>query len=280
MQVHAFEATLHSPDPQGERDVVIAVDIEGTGTSLENAFLDVTLVDETGGVLRELDAVPIGVIQPGRQLKTVRVRTRMVAPAVEARWSITAQSRVWRGPVRALSTGASHAPPPDVPVQAKPLATNPAGHAPAPAPWGRRSGTSPSAALPGAGTAAPPPAPPLARRWTRAAQGDLSVVEEEFEGTGLDMQGRDRVRDMLRSDDPVVLAMGCRICAATNWRTAAQNMRQLLAHESRDVRAAAAEGIGRLAGPAMEHYLKPLLDDPDSSVRAAAQTAIARLAQR
>ncbi|MEC7947634.1 MAG: HEAT repeat domain-containing protein, partial [Myxococcota bacterium] len=277
MQVHAFEATLHSPDQGGEREIVIAVDIEGTGTPLEDACLHVMLVDETGGVLWELDAVPLGVVQPGRQLKTVRVRTRMVAPAIEARWSITAQSRVWRGPVRALSTGASHAPPPDAPVEARPLPTASGGPAPAPAPWGRRREAM-AAAVPPAAGAASPPAPPLARRWTRAAQGDPSVVEEEFEGTSLDMQGRDRVRDMLRSGDPAVLAIGCRICAATNWRTAAQNMRQLLVHESQDVRAAAAEAIGRLAGPAMEHYLKPLLDDPEASVREAAHTAISRLA--
>jgi hypothetical protein len=108
----------------------------------------------------------------------------------------------------------------------------------------------------------------------------MSVVKEEFEGTSLDMDGRDRVRDMLRSNDPVQLALGCRICAATGWRTAAQNMRRLLGHEAQDVRVAAAEAIGRLAGPAMEHYLKPLVQDPNKAVRAAALTAISRLAQR
>lgn len=108
----------------------------------------------------------------------------------------------------------------------------------------------------------------------------MSVVADEFEGTGLDMDGRDRVRDMLRSSDPVQLALGCRICAATGWRTAAQNMRRLLGHADTDVRVAAAEAIGRLAGPAMEHYLKPLVQDPNEAVRAAALTAIARLAQR
>ena len=105
------------------------------------------------------------------------------------------------------------------------------------------------------------------------------MIEEEFVGTGLDIDGRDRVREMLRSDDPVQLMLGCRICAVTGWRTAAQNMRRLLQHEEIAVRVAAAEAIGVLAGPAMEHYLKPLVQDPHKEVRAAALQAISRLAQ-
>jgi HEAT repeat protein len=56
-------------------------------------------------------------------------------------------------------------------------------------------------------------------------------------------------------------------------------MRRLLSHDKKEVRVAAAEAIGKLAGPAMEHYLKPLVQDPNKEVRAAALTAIARLAQ-
>lgn len=282
MQVHAFEVTVLPPDDEGDQAIVVAVDIEGGEQALEDARLRLLLLDAGGGLLRELEDVELGVIHPGRQLKAARTWTRLVAPAVQARWSIEAESRVWRGPVRALSSSATQAPPLDPPVEPRAVpAARSWSAAPAPRSWA--PSPSPHAApapLPFADSPPPPLAPPPATRWTRAAEGDVSVVEDEFEGTSLDMDGRDRVRDMLRSEDPVQLEIGCRICAATGWRTAAQNMRRLLGHEDMNVRVAAAEAIGRLAGPAMEHYLKPLVQDPNKAVRAAALTAISRLAQR
>jgi hypothetical protein len=278
MQIHAFEVTVLPGDEDGDRPVVVAIDVEGGEGALEDARLNLELLGVDGGLLRELFDLHVGVIQPGRQLKIVRTWTRLVAPATQARWSLAAESRVWRGPVRALSASATAAPPADPPVPPQPLRSA-AVAAPQAAPRPSRSWSPAPAPLPRADTPPPPPAPPPETRWTRAAEGDLAVVAEEFEGTSLDMDGRDRVRDMLRSDDPVQLELGCRICAATGWRTAAQNMRRLLSHDKKEVRVAAAEAIGKLAGPAMEHYLKPLVQDPNKEVRAAALTAIARLAQ-
>ena len=279
MQVHALEVQVAVPGSDGLRSVLIAMDVEGADTALENARLAVLLLDPAGGVLCELRGLPVGVVQPGRQLKVVRSRARMVAAPAQARWTLEAESRVWRGPVRALADSARTTPPLDPPVPPDALPRPSAPVTPTPA---RRSWATPAPApapLPRADTPPPPPPPPPATRWTRVEAGDEAVIEEEFVGTGLDMDGRDRVREMLRSEDPVQLMLGCRICAVPGWRTAAQNMRRLLQHEEIAVRVAAAEAIGVLAGPAMEHYLKPLVQDPHKEVRAAALQANSRLAQ-
>ena len=287
MEVHALEVRVESPDADGFRPVLVAVDVEGSESALSDAHLSLVLLGRDGGLLRELAPLALGVIQPGRQFKVLRTRTRLVAPPAQARWSIEASSVVWRGPVRALADSAEATPALDaaVPPQAFPDAPTVSRETPSrtrnwssPAPARTWSAPAP-APLPRAETPPPPPTPPPATRWTRVEAGDAAVVDEEFVGTSLDMDGRDRVREMLRSDDPVQLTLGCRICAVTGWRTAAQNMRRLLQHEEIAVRVAAAEAIGVLAGPAMEHYLKPLVQDPHKEVRKAALTAISRLAQ-
>jgi len=280
VQIHALEVQVAVPGPDGLRSVLVAMDVEGTDTALEDARLALSLLDPEGGVLCELRGLPVGVVQPGRQLKVVRARARMVAAPAHARWTLEAESRVWRGPVRALADSARATPPLDPPVP--PAALPSPSSAPVTPTPARRVWATPAPApapLPRADTPPPPPPPPPATRWTRVEAGDEAVIEEEFVGTGLDMDGRDRVREMLRSEDPVQLMLGCRICAVTGWRTAAQNMRRLLQHEEIAVRVAAAEAIGVLAGPAMEHYLKPLVQDPHKEVRAAALQAISRLAQ-
>jgi HEAT repeat protein len=106
-------------------------------------------------------------------------------------------------------------------------------------------------------------------------------VAEQFPPDSLDINGRDRVRALLKSDDPAEVIAGCRIATATGWRTTVQAMRRLLDHPKPQIRAVAAIGIGALAGPAMEHLLRRRVEqDPDPAVQAAAKEGIAAIASR
>jgi hypothetical protein len=270
MQVVSCDIVVQAPNEQGDRAVVCTLDAEGEKGTLENVRLDIDLLDSRGGVLQELRGLEPGLVRPGRQLLSARVVTRLPATVASARWQLTAREVTWRGPVRALAEDAERVPPLAAPAPAHVLAAASAQVrrvAPTPTATPSRRMVLPSQPAP----------PPLDPRWLRVEEADLSVVEDAFVGTELDMDGRERVRELLRSSDPVRLELGCRICTVTGWRTAAQTMRTLLRHPAPGVRAAAAEGIGLLAGPAMEHYLKPLSSDPDPAVREAAAEAIERL---
>ncbi len=272
MQVRDVGVAIHGADEDGDRVLVVTAEVEHEGAALEGATLWLTLLDAGGGLLREPFELDLGAVRPGRQLLVTRTWIRLVAPVVHARWSLRADEVAVRGPMRALAPDAAVAPPlspsPPAPALSPPRA--PAAPPPSVRPSQRPTGP---ADLP----APPPPPPPPATRWTRAMEGDAAVVAEEFVGTRLDMDGRDRVRELLRTGSPSQLVVACGICAVTGWRTAAQNIRRLLSHSEPEVRAAAAEAIGVLAGPAMEHYLRPLVQDRNADVRAAALTAIARL---
>lgn len=97
-------------------------------------------------------------------------------------------------------------------------------------------------------------------------------------GNGLDSPGRERCRALLAARDPAEVALGCRIARLTSWRSIVVNLRLLLRHDHPAVRRDAVEAVGALAGPSLAAAVKPLLDDPDAEVRAAATAAHARLA--
>ena len=92
-----------------------------------------------------------------------------------------------------------------------------------------------------------------------------------FAAEGLDTKGRERVRNMLKSDDADQVVLGCQISATTQWRSSVQNMRRLVDHPEAAVRAEVARALGVLAGRAMVPIVRRLLADDDSDVRAAAQ---------
>jgi hypothetical protein len=114
--------------------------------------------------------------------------------------------------------------------------------------------------------------------WKLVDAGKWADAERVFaSGNGLDPAGRDRCRRMLGSRDPAEVAFGCRIARVTSWRSIVVNIRPLLRHDHPAVRRDAVEAIGVLAGPSMMAAVRPLLDDPDAEVKAAAQAAAARL---
>ncbi|MFZ5481972.1 MAG: HEAT repeat domain-containing protein [Myxococcota bacterium] len=96
-------------------------------------------------------------------------------------------------------------------------------------------------------------------------------------GNGLDADGRLRVNQMWSSQDPAVVAFGCRIARVTNWKSAVTNLRRMLSHAHPDVRKEAVTAIGALGGPSMEMAVRPLENDPDAGVREAAKAARERL---
>ena len=125
------------------------------------------------------------------------------------------------------------------------------------------------------------PPPPPVDRFSQAVQRPWAEVADLFPSDSLGIDGRDRVRAMLKSDAPEEVVAACRISIATTWRTTVQPMRRLLDHPHPEVRAAAAAGIGALAGPAMEHLLRKKVEtDPDPAVRDAAAAGIDAIAAR
>lgn len=121
------------------------------------------------------------------------------------------------------------------------------------------------------------PAPPSTDPWALVKEGQFEEAEHLLRGVTLDSPGRDRLRLLMGSSDPKAVAFACRASAVTNWKSNAVNMRSLLSHPAAEVRAAAAMAIGELAGPAMGPAVRPLLQDSDPAVKAAAEAAMKKL---
>lgn len=111
--------------------------------------------------------------------------------------------------------------------------------------------------------------------WTALDLSDIDQAAARFEGHALDSNGRDRVRAMLRSTDPMELAAACRIARVTAWRSMAQTIKRCARHADTRVRLEAVQALAALGGPAMSLAVRPLLDDPAPEVRAAAEVAMA-----
>lgn len=154
---------------------------------------------------------------------------------------------------------------------------------------GEGAGPPPPPSLPalGAGPPPPPAAPayvPKAKAaagpddaWGLLNEGRMDEAENAFSGRPLDPEGRDRVRDMLRSTDPQKVAVACRIARLTGWKSVVQNIRRLVGHADTRVRIEAVQAIAALAGPGFAPVVRPLLSDPSPEVREAAQQAMAVL---
>lgn len=114
--------------------------------------------------------------------------------------------------------------------------------------------------------------------WKLLDAGKVDQAERVFaSGNGLDAAGRDRCRQLQTSGQSDQVALGCRIARLTNWKSVVVNLRPLLRHAHPSVRRDAAAAIGALAGPSMAPAVRPLINDPDAAVKAAAIEALARL---
>lgn len=114
--------------------------------------------------------------------------------------------------------------------------------------------------------------------WKLVDAGQIAQAERVFAaGNGLDGPGRERCRQLLSNRDPGMIALGCRVARVTSWKSIVVNLRPLLRHDHPEVRRAAVDAIGALAGPSMAAAIKPLLTDPDADVKAAAEAAFALL---
>jgi hypothetical protein len=114
--------------------------------------------------------------------------------------------------------------------------------------------------------------------WTALDLSDIDNAAARFEGHKLDSNGRDRVRKMLRSTDPLELAAACRIARVTAWRSMAQSIKKCARHADTKVRLEAVLALTDLGGPSMSLAVRPLLDDAAPEVRAAAEQAMSKWA--
>ena len=112
--------------------------------------------------------------------------------------------------------------------------------------------------------------------WSALDLSDIDQAAARFDGHTLDSNGRDRVRTMLRSTDPMELAAGCRIARVTQWRSMAQTIKRCVRHADTRVRLEAVLALAELGGPSMSLAVRPLLDDAAPEVRSAAEQAMAK----
>ena len=112
--------------------------------------------------------------------------------------------------------------------------------------------------------------------WSALDLSDIDQAAARFEGHKLDSVGRDRVRAMLRSTDPMELAAACRIARVTEWRSMAQSIKRCARHADTRVRLEAVMALSELGGPSMSLAVRPLLNDAAPEVRTAAEQAMAK----
>ena len=121
---------------------------------------------------------------------------------------------------------------------------------------------------------APVEAPSARSPWELFAAGEDEAAYALFDGQSLDPEGRDRVRAMIQGTQPQDIIRGCKVARITAWKSIVQNMRGLVRHADPRVRLEVARAMGALAGPVMGPVLRPLAEDPNAEVRAAAAAAL------
>ena len=272
MAAVTLSARLLPPDPAG--GAVLLVVLYGQNQSDTSAELSVALdlLDASGHLLAALELEP-QLAAPGPVLLDWSRTLNLVGGVAEARWRCDAVQTRCSAPLRrALGPGREpgrvqpvlYAPPRSVSAAPVPVAAPPRPTPPADPPR-----------LP------PVAAPPSADRIQRAITEPLEAVASLFPADSLDSAGRDRVRELLHSPLVEERIAGCRIATACGWRTTVHAMRRMLEDADPWLRAAAATGIGALAGPAMEHLLRQLVErDSDPAVVEAARAGMAAIADR
>lgn len=116
--------------------------------------------------------------------------------------------------------------------------------------------------------------------WSLLDAGQEAAALAAFATHGLDPDGRERVRVLFQSTDPVQVALACRIATAANWRSFVTPLRRVLDHGDVRVRAEAVRAIGVLAGPALSWQIERMIQDPSPDVRRAVIEALAAIEGR
>lgn len=309
IKILSVSVSLLAPDEDGDRRLAMVLDVDNQGPHVGDLEVAIELIDEPGALLFEttMYGEPLCV---GRQLAVLTTYTKLPIRPVRASWRIRYRRSRRFGP---WHLGVGGVPPKEAPL---PEAANPAAAAPLqalPQPHQAAPPVAPSPAPPAPPAPAPPPpaqtapaeapaeeaapAPPARRlppkprnpyarpprpdknagAFAALAEGGWEAAEPLFAADGLDARGRERVRDMLRSDEPDSIAMGVRIAATTGWRSAVQNMRRLVEHPDARVRLEVAAALGVLAGRSMLSLVRQLMVDEDEGVKAAAEASYERL---
>lgn len=112
--------------------------------------------------------------------------------------------------------------------------------------------------------------------WTVLEAGDEDGAKALFLQQKLNSDGRQRVRELLASSEPAVLAQACRISRWGQWSVPLV-MRRLLKHADPVVRLEAVTSLGVMAGLSLLRDVQPLLRDSDPAVQAAAAVAVRQM---
>ena len=112
--------------------------------------------------------------------------------------------------------------------------------------------------------------------WAMLDSGDEAAAKALFLQKKLSSDDRQRVRELLSSSDPAVLAQACRISRWGQW-SAPMVMRRLLKHADPVVRREAVTSLGIMAGLSLLRDVQPMMRDVDPTVQAAAAVAIRRM---
>ncbi len=110
--------------------------------------------------------------------------------------------------------------------------------------------------------------------WVALDRGERDRAMRRFAAVPLSADGRERVRRMVLSANPVEVIDALRIARVTDFKSFFSNARRVSDHSDPGVRAESALAIGSLAGFSQLTLLEKMLKDPDASVREAAKQAI------
>ncbi|MCK6520577.1 hypothetical protein L6R49_03960 [Myxococcota bacterium] len=110
--------------------------------------------------------------------------------------------------------------------------------------------------------------------WVALDRGERDRAMRRFAAVPLTADGRERVRRMVLSANPVEVTDALRIARVTDFKSFFSNARRVSDHSDPAVRAEAAMAIGSLAGFSQLTLLEKMQKDPDATVREAAKQAI------
>lgn len=110
--------------------------------------------------------------------------------------------------------------------------------------------------------------------WVALDRGERDRAMRRFAAVPLSADGRERVRRMVLSANPVEVIDALRIARVTDFKSFFSNARRVSDHSDPGVRAESALAIGSLAGFSQLTLLEKMQKDPEASVREAAKQAI------
>ncbi|MCK6517741.1 hypothetical protein L6R46_22090 [Myxococcota bacterium] len=116
--------------------------------------------------------------------------------------------------------------------------------------------------------------------WVALDRGERDRAMRRFAAVPLTGDGRERVRRMVLSANPVEVIDALRIARVTDFKSFFSSARRVSDHSDPAVRAEAALAIGTLAGFSQLTLLEKMLKDADASVRESAKQAISLINTR